>query len=227
METIGLYVSVPVACFRVPRAREYFETFPCPPPATVYGMLLSMVGETNRRAHEGAEIAIALLSEPQYSVVLRTLWRVKDKNAGPGLGNNRRPDFQELLTNIRLAVWVRAGNAERSDISLARRIGIALADPFSVRRFGGLALGESTHLVDEIKSLGTQAESCQMLVAEEEGDLSLPVWPDHVGSMTRWGQYRLIDANLSDGLPETVWTVIKQPSFAINDIKSESEGFRS
>jgi len=225
METIGLYVSVPVACFRVPRAREYFETFPCPPPATVYGMLLSMVGETNRRAHEGAEIAIALLSEPHYSVVLRTLWRVKDKNMGPGLSNNRRPDFQELLTDIRLAVWVRAGKAEHSEIPLVRRVGVALADPSNVRRFGGLSLGESTHLVDEIKPLGTQVESCQMLIAEEDGDLSLPVWPDHVGSMTRWEQYRLIHANLTDGLPETIWTVIKQPSFAISSI--ESEGIRS
>jgi hypothetical protein len=35
-------------------------------------MLLSMVGEVNRYAHEGAEVAIALLSEPAYSVVLRT-----------------------------------------------------------------------------------------------------------------------------------------------------------
>ena len=84
MDTISLCISVPVACFRVPRAREYFETFPCPPPSTVYGMLLSTVGEVNRRTHEGAEIAIALLSEPDYSVVLRTLWRVKDRHEGPG-----------------------------------------------------------------------------------------------------------------------------------------------
>jgi CRISPR-associated protein Cas5t len=215
METIGLYVSVPVACFRAPHAREYFETFPCPPPATVYGMLLSMVGETNRRVHEGAEIAIALLSEPHYSVVLRTLWRVKDKNAGLGLGNNRRPDFQELLTDIRLAVWVRQGESERSDIPLARRVGGALADPSSIRRFGGLSLGESTHLVDEVMSLGTKVEHCRMLVTEEDGDLSLPIWPDHVGSITRWGQYRLVDANLTNGLPEAAWTVIKQPSIVI------------
>src|SRR2546426_966838 len=114
MKVVGLYVSIPIACFRVPRAREYFETFPCPPPSTVYGMLLSMVGEINRRAHEGAEIAIALLSEPHYSVVLRTLWRVKAKNAGPGLGNNRRPDFQEILSDTRLAVWIRKGTREKS-----------------------------------------------------------------------------------------------------------------
>jgi len=122
MEPIGLYISTPIACFRVPRAREYFETFPCPPPSTVYGMLLSMVGEVNRRAHEGAEIAIALLTKPGYSVVLRTLWRVKSKKYGLGLGENRRPDFQELLTDIGLAIWVRRGADEINTPSLAERV---------------------------------------------------------------------------------------------------------
>src|SRR5260370_21101593 len=105
VETIRFYVSVPVASFRVPRAREYFETFPVPPPATVYGMLLSMCGEVNRRTHEGAEIAIALLSEPAYSVVLRTMWRVKKKGKGLGLSANRRPECHRLLTDILVGVW--------------------------------------------------------------------------------------------------------------------------
>src|ERR1700741_2756899 len=112
MEPIGLFVSVPVACFRVPRAREYFETFPCPPPSTVYGMLLSMVGEVDRREHEGAEIAVALITKPAYSVVLRTVGRVNSRKYGPGLGENRRPDGQELLTDVGLAGGVRQGMCE-------------------------------------------------------------------------------------------------------------------
>ncbi|MGB8509968.1 MAG: type I-MYXAN CRISPR-associated protein Cas5/Cmx5/DevS [Pyrinomonadaceae bacterium] len=212
MKTIGLYVSVPVACFRVPRAREYFETFPCPPPATVYGMLLSMVGEINRRAHEGAEIAIALLSEPHYSVVLRTLWRVKDKNAGPGLGNNRRPDFQELLTDVQLAVWVRQGAAEEAEIPLALRIQKSLDSPATVSRFGGLSLGESTHLVDSVSRLKLEDMRGRLLVAAEDGDLSLPIWPDHVGSATTWGQYRLTHTTLNNEslTANRAWTAIKR-----------------
>jgi len=215
VETIRLYVSVPVASFRVPRAREYFETFPVPPPATVYGMLLSMCGEVNRRTHEGAEIAIALLSEPSYSVVLRTMWRVKKKEIGLGLGENRRPDFQELLTDVQLAVCVRTGQVEKAAIPLASRVRTALGTPGQVDRFGGLSLGESTHLVDEIKDLGDRAIKGRLLMAEDEGDLSLPIWPDHVGSITRWGQYRLADemeitdAELND---ESAWTVIERPS---------------
>jgi len=215
VETIRLYVSIPVASFRVPRAREYFETFPVPPPATVYGMLLSMCGEVNRRTHEGAEIAIALLSEPSYSVVLRTMWRVKKKENGLGLGENRRPDFQELLTGVQLAVWVRTGPTERADVPLASRVRTALATPDQVHRFGGLSLGESTHLVDEIKEIGDRVIKGRLLMAQDEGDLSLPIWPDHVGSNTRWGQYRLSDeADITNEVldNESAWTVIRRPA---------------
>ena len=209
METIGLYISVPVASFRVPRAREFFETFPVPPPATVYGMLLSLVGETNRRIHEGTEIAIALLSDPEYSVVLRTLWRVKKKESGLGLGENRRPDFQELLTDIRLAVWIR--DEEIVETSLAKRIRKSIDNPSTINRFGGLCLGESTHLVDEVSLLNLSEKQGQFLIAEDDGDLSLPIWPDHVGSRTRWGQYSLKQFNFSDGIPDNAWTVIQRP----------------
>ena len=209
METIGLYVSVPVASFRVPRAREFFETFPVPPPATVYGMLLSLVGETNRRVYEGTEIAIALLSDPEYSVVLRTLWRVKKKESGLGLGENRRPDFQELLTDIRLAVWIH--DEELMETSLAKRIRKSFDNPSTINRFGGLCLGESTHLVDEVSLLNPSEKQGQFLIAEDDGDLSLPIWPDHVGSKTRWGQYSLKQFNFSDGIPDNAWTVIQQP----------------
>lgn len=212
-EIVGLYASIPVACFRVPRAREYFETYPVPPPATVYGMLLSLVGETNRFIHEKSEIAIALISEPSYSTVLRTLWRVKNKNEGLGAGGNRRPDYQELLTDVQLAVWIRKGVNELPEVSLAQRVFDAMNDPTKVFRFGGLSLGESTHLVDEIKLLDNKRiESCQLLLNNPEGDLSLPVWADHVGANSLWGQYYLSDfkINGSAAIPADAWTTISR-----------------
>jgi CRISPR-associated protein Cas5t len=174
-----------------------------------------MVGEVNRREHEGAEIAIALLSEPSYSLVLRTLWRVKDPKQGLGLGNNRRPDFQEVLTDTRLAIWIRQGATEQASTSLASRVEEALQHPSRVSRFGGLSLGESTHLVDEVALLDSKGHEGRLLTAEDDGDLSLPIWPDHVGSITRWGQYRLLDkreitrAELDN---KSAWTVIRRPS---------------
>jgi CRISPR-associated protein Cas5t len=209
---IGLFVSVPVASFRVPQSREYWETFPCPPPATVYGMLLAAVGETNRLHHEGAEIALALLSAAELSVAVRTLWRVKDRNLAPGIGENRRPDFQELLSNVRLAVWVRTGAAEAARPSLSERVAAAVARPADINRFGGLSLGESTHLVDEFRAL-RPADHCEgrLLVCDVEGDLALPVWPDHVGAAgTRWGQYRLVPAMVVTEPDDRAWTAVRR-----------------
>ena len=77
-------------------AREYLETEILPPPATCYGFLLSLVGETKRSRHIGCRVAPALLDETVQSVVLRTVWRVKKMPLGsPG---NTRPDYQQLLT---------------------------------------------------------------------------------------------------------------------------------
>lgn len=211
-DSIALYVSVPIASFRVPRAREYFETLPCPPPSTVYGMLLSLVGETNRHAHEGAEIAIALVSQPEYSVVLRTLWRVKSRKQGLGQGENKRPDFQELLTGVRIVVWVRRGESESVASSLADRVRQTVAQPLASSRFGGLSLGESTHLVDELRVMREgHAIVGKVLLQDETGELSLPIWADHVGSRnTSWRQFTLSDGPVNS-LPETrAWVAIRR-----------------
>ncbi|MFZ5697721.1 MAG: type I-MYXAN CRISPR-associated protein Cas5/Cmx5/DevS [Pseudomonadota bacterium] len=211
-DSIALYVSVPVASFRVPRAREYFETLPCPPPSTVYGMLLSLVGETNRHAHEGAEIAIALVSQPEYSVVLRTLWRVKSRKQGLGQGENKRPDFQELLTNVRIVVWVRRGAVETATSPLANRVQQAVMQPDTVSRFGGLSLGESTHLVDELRVAREEdAIDGKVLLQDESGELSLPIWPDHVGSRnTSWRQFTLGDGLVGAWPAKRAWVAIQR-----------------
>jgi len=211
-DTLALYIAVPVAGFRAPHAREYFETLPLPPPSTLYGMLLSLVGETDRSAHEGTELAFAVLGEPELSVVLRTTWRIKSKKQNPGLGSNRRPDFQELLTGLRLAAWVRAGDTEHADPCLRERIAAVLANPPTSNRFGALSLGESTHLVDEIRALQpADLQQARFLVADPDGDLSLPSWPNHVGSRgTVWGQYRLHPALDAEEPPPQAWIPISR-----------------
>lgn len=208
---IGLFVGVPVAGFRAPHAREYLETLPVPPPATLYGMLLALVGETDRRRHQGAEVAEAMLSDPPVSVVLRTAWRVKHRRLPPGSGGNRRPDYQELLTGVRLAAWVRPGQEQGPGPCLSERVAAALADPGSVRRFGGLALGESTHLVDELRALCPgDLPGARPLVADPLGDLVLPVWPNHVGSRGRlWGHYRLAGHLAGPSPPAAAWIAIR------------------
>src|SRR5947209_2636074 len=143
---LGVYITVPVACFRKGLAREYLETEPLPPPATCYGFLLSLVGETDRRRHVGCRVTPVLVNKPPTSVVLRTVWRVKKTPLGSS--GNTRPDYQQLLTGIELLIWMDSSN-EAGD-GLQARVRQALTKPETVSRFGGLCLGESTHLVDSV-----------------------------------------------------------------------------
>ena len=101
---LGVYVTVPVACFRKGLAREYLETEPLPPSSTCYGFLLSLVGETDRYRHIGCRIAPALIGRPEKSTILRTVWRTKSKKLRMGDGNNRTPAQQELLTGVQLVL---------------------------------------------------------------------------------------------------------------------------
>ncbi|ONF94554.1 type I-MYXAN CRISPR-associated protein Cas5/Cmx5/DevS [Leptospira santarosai] len=193
--SICLFVSVPVACFRAPYARTYAESLPVPAPSTVYGMLLSLVGERDREKHSGTEIAIALLSEPERSTVLRKMWRVKSTKQGAGLGKNATPDFQELLTGTELLVWVRNGK-DLNETSLKDKIKNAFENPKNISRFGSLCLGESTHLVNDIRyAKDSDKKSFQLLKPAKLGEISLPIWPDHVGSFkTKWQQFLMEDS---------------------------------
>src|SRR3954453_12686545 len=101
---LGVHVTVPIACFRKGLAREYLETETLPPPSTCYGFLLSLVGETQRARHPGCRVAPVLLNEPEQSVVLRTVWRVKKMPLGPP--GNTRPDYQQLLSPVEVVIWL-------------------------------------------------------------------------------------------------------------------------
>jgi CRISPR-associated protein Cas5t len=183
---LGVYVTVPIACFRKGLAREYLETEPLPPPATCYGFLLSLVGETDRRSHIGVRICPMMLNKPETSVVLRTVWRVKKTPLGSR--GNTRPDYQQLLSPIRLLIWIDSA-MEAAPIPLEERVQSSLDRPATIVRFGGLSLGESTHLVDEVSRFelddprfASLPERGRAFLLAKRGRLSLPVWVDHVGS---------------------------------------------
>lgn len=193
---LGLRVTVPIACFRKGLAREYLETEPLPPPATCYGFLLSFVGETDRRRHIGCRVGPSLLNQPSQSVVLRTVWRVKKTPLGsPG---NTRPDYQQLLSPVELVIWLdssdEAGDGER----LETRVERALSTPEQINRFGGLSLGESTHLVNDVSRFDDdEKRSGKAFLLHDRGRLTLPVWVDHVGSAgTRYVTGNLVTAPL-------------------------------
>jgi CRISPR-associated protein Cas5t len=190
---LGIYVTVPVSCFRKGLAREYLETEPLPPPATCYGFLLSLVGEPDRRRHVGVRVTPVLLGKPPTSVVLRTVWRVKKTPLGSR--GNTRPDYQQLLTGVELVMWLDSTEERAEAPTLEDRVCVTLDHPRQINRFGGLSLGESTHLVDEVRRVRpTDVGPTRAFLLAERGRLSLPVWVDHVGS----GGTRFVTGDLSE-----------------------------
>jgi CRISPR-associated protein Cas5t len=206
---LALEIEVPIACFRQSRAREYAETYLVPPPSTVYGMLLSIVGEMDRYKHCGVKLAIALLSHPQKSTVIRTFRRFKKKDIHDP--TNSRPDYQELLTDIKFITWVDS-QEDKSQPTLSERLQQAFSNPALIERFGGLCLGESRDLVNSVTILpeNDRTQSLQWLVQDEDGLLTLPYWVDHVGSKgTRWQRYLILEPSEFSHPPESAWTVIQ------------------
>ena len=210
-----LRVHVPIACFRDPFSREYLRTYPIAPLATVYGFLLSMVGEIDRLQHRSAELFVGRLRESPVSRVLRTTyrWKVNDITSG----KNRSPDWQELLSDVRLVVGVRDGRAEplaEERGTLRTRVEEAFDHPERIDRFGGLSLGESTHLIDGVWRWRNrpieEGEALELLRPDTSGTHTLPIWPNHVGaSGTRWGTFSLDEIADPNWLPvEGDWTPV-------------------
>jgi CRISPR-associated protein Cas5t len=191
-----MQITVPVCAFRKGLAREYFETEEVPPPSTLYGFLLSLVGEENRYAYTGTKIAYALSQKPKLSVLLRTVWRIKFKEHAPGTESNRRPEYQEILTNLNLFLWVGEGD-------LANRLQTAENTPGAIERYGGLSLGESRDLVNDIRwRPETPNANLLWIKPDAKGEMPLPVWVDHVGSAgTVWKQFSLVEEPYTSSLP--------------------------
>jgi CRISPR-associated protein Cas5t len=199
-DELCLRVEVPVCAFRPYASREYQDTYPVPAPSSVYGMLLSLVGvpKEDKTRHRGAEMALALDRYPERSRVFRKLRR------GDGLPGEKgcRPDYQDVLLDMRLWVWLRRGGDPASP-TLAERVRAGLTDPAGITRFGGLSLGESSYLVDTI-TIATPPAQAHFVTPDPRGFFSLPVWVDHTdAARTVTRRFRIGDGPhaIADALP--------------------------
>ena len=177
-DPLPIRVEVPCVAFRPYASREYQDTFPVPTPATVYGMLLSLLGipREKKATHRGAEMALAVSAPPQRAKVFRKLRRGKDLE-------DTRPDYQDLLMDLTLWVWLRQGD-DAATPPLSVCVPTALSHPETVTRSGGLSLGESSYLVDIVKVVADVKHPLVFLQPDESGFYSLPVWVDHADTKT-------------------------------------------
>jgi CRISPR-associated protein Cas5t len=188
-DLLPIRLEVPVCAFRPYASREYQDTFPVPPPSAVYGMLLSLLGipREEKSCHRGAEMALAIAALASRSKVFRKLRRGADLE-------NTRPDYQDLLMDLALWVWLRPGS-DPSDPPLSVRIPTALSERCAkISRFGGLSLGESSYLVDVVAVDPRPPEQLVFVTPDQGGFYSLPVWVDHATrSNTILRRFRISD----------------------------------
>jgi CRISPR-associated protein Cas5t len=207
--SLTLFVEVPVCAFRPYTSREYQDTYPVPPPSTVYGMLLSLVGVSREKSsqHKGVAIALAVEALPQRSKIFRKLRRVPQSGHGDPLAA-RRPDYQDLLIDMRLWVWLKQGR-DGATPDLTRKVTDALTNPSSVTRFGGLSLGESSHLVNSISMSRTPPAEAIFLRPDRGGFYTLPVLVDHHNAdQTRTQRFSLTRLHVFSAL-EQCWIYIE------------------
>jgi CRISPR-associated protein Cas5t len=210
---ITLRIEVPYASFRKSYARAFAETYPLPPPATVYGMLLSLVGERFRLRHIGVCLAFAYKHVPQIATTLRKLSRYKYgvPNKQAKLGN--APDFVETLCGIDFLCWIDSSEEHSAGQTLERRIVMALMAPETVERYGVLCLGLSDDAVNDVSLCESIEGEWYRLVLNSRGAIELPIWVDHVGAAnTRWQRYHLETSATTVTAPvHDQWTQIMAP----------------
>ena len=210
---IILHIEVPYASFRKSYARSFAETYPLPPPATVYGMLLSLVGERFRSRHEGVRLAFAYKRIPQIATTLRKLSRYKYGVPAKQSKLGNAPDFIETLCGIEFLCWVDSSKEKPGAETLEARIITAIQKPDKIDRYGLLCLGLSDDAVNDVSLRRTVDGRWHRLLPSSAGSIELPVWVDHVGSAkTRWNRYQLeLEAgtlNAGPGNDDWGWTEI-------------------
>jgi CRISPR-associated protein Cas5t len=166
-------------------------------------MLLSLLGvpREEKARHRGVEIALAFGQLPSRSRVFRKLRRGDDLE-------DTRPDYQDLLMEMTLWLWLQPGQDAGSP-PLPVRVSVALESPSSIRRSGGLSLGESSYLVDIISMDRSPPDQLTFLTPDPSGFYSLPVWVDHIErANTVLERFRLSEpVAIGDGL-EPAWVRI-------------------
>lgn len=200
---LGIDVDVPFATFRRPHAWSLYETFPLPPPSTLYGFLLSFLGRGLRESgsldeeepHGGIRLGLARLGpEAAKGVVLRKQAQRKYHKDHAAL-RSASPAPEEVLCDLRLRIWVDSSLEANAEQSLERALAEAFIDPRRItRRIGALCLGESRDLVNRIARATSNAGGGVVMVPAKHGALTMPLWAGHRrrgGGKPRWQSFEL------------------------------------
>ncbi len=215
-----LYLDCPCTSFPRSFARDYKETYRYPPPSTIYGLLLSWVGEVDMTAHVGVKLAIGMIGDdPPISRVVRKQrhhkFSVKHLGTYP-TSQFSKPNHHELLTDLKVAVQLDSSQ-ENSSVKLEERVTIALSTPSQIARFGGLSLGESWAMVNGVRLYRPDDGTIRWLVRDSRGLIGLPIWIDRTTSQGTFQRF-----SFRDDFNEECFVSIVAPSPSVKSSKTKT-----
>jgi CRISPR-associated protein Cas5t len=215
-----LYLECPCTSFPRSFARDFKETYRYPPPSTVYGMLLSLVGEVNMMAHLGVKIAIGIIGDaPPISRIVRKQRHHKFsiKNLGTYPSSQfSKPNHHELLTDLRFVVQIDSSE-EGAMVKLADRVAIALSTPEQISRFGGLSIGESWAMLNGVRAYREDDGVVRWLAQDKRGLIGLPIWINRETTQGTFARFMLTDEFTDD-----CFVPIKAPEAPVKATKAKS-----
>jgi CRISPR-associated protein Cas5t len=206
-----LYLDCPCTSFPRSFARDFKETYRYPPPSTIYGLLLSLVGEVNMQVHVGVKIAIGIIgNEPPISRIVRKQrhhkFGVKHLGTYPS-SQFSKPNHHELLTDVQVAIDVNSSE-EAALLKLEERLAIALSTPSQITRFGGLSLGESWAMVNGVRAYRETDGTIRWLMKDNRGLIGLPVWINRETTQGTFQRFGWCEGEFSDDC----WVKISAPT---------------
>ena len=215
-----LYLECPCTSFPRSFARDFKETYRYPPPSTVYGMLLSLVGEVDMAAHGGVKLAIGTIGDDRpISRIVRKQrhhkFGVKHLGSYPS-SQFSKPNHHELLTDLRFVVRIDSTD-EKATIKLIERVAIALSTPEQITRFGGLSLGESWAMLNGIRVYREDDGSIRWLTQDKRGLIGLPVWINRETTQGTFARF-----SFADDFIEDCWVSINPPELPQKVAKTKS-----
>jgi CRISPR-associated protein Cas5t len=206
-----LYVDCPCTSFPRSFARDFKETYRYPPPSTIYGLLLSLVGEIDMLAHVGVKLAIGIIgNDPPISRIVRKQrhhkFGVKHLGTYPS-SQFSKPNHHELLTDVQVVIDVNSGE-ETATVKLEERLAIALSTPSQITRFGGLSLGESWAMVNGIRAYRETDGVIRWLIKDNRGLIGLPVWINRETTQGTFQRFGWCEGEFNDDC----WVKISAPT---------------
>lgn len=129
-------LRAPFATLRKPFARSYAETSEEVTPQAAKQVLLSLIGEHDRRAYPDSSVSVEHLTKSRVALTIRKC----DQRKYGVMAKQPRPEYVEVLCEVDCLVSVEG--------SLAGRVREALLQPRAIVREGCLSLGLSDDLCE-------------------------------------------------------------------------------